>query len=591
MNFNRDFVRVFAVISAFLSIVFLVFGTRMYFYTAMIVDSNQAQQFLWTQLLISLAVSLCLASTLYAVFSLAIKRLQAQKSALNDRYTREIDFHQTAINLHTVLCVSDSGGVIIEANENFEATFGYSQDEIIGEHHSVLFGEGKQDPQHRDIEAALEEDRVWTGEQKMVSKSGEPIFVNATVIPQFNTKGRHTRTVFMLTDVTVRRTADTERFLSTMLEELQDEIYVFDVDTLAIRYLNRSARRRCEWSIEEARCKRISDTAPNFDTGLFRKHTQPLFDGSKKLVTIEAMHPKGPVEITTRVITGMDGKRHFLSVLRDLSHRKVIESAKMESIATVSHELRSPLTSIKGSLRLLQSGAVGDLPEKAAPIVDIAARNSDQLLLLVNDILDLEKIGSGQMEFARDKVDLIALIDDAIGMNLAYADKYKVKLSRHMPEESATITGDYDRLIQVMTNLMSNAIKFSPQNEAVDITLERRTETWRVRVTDRGAGIPEKVRSLIGQPFSQHSSADGKKREGTGLGLVIVKKILVHHQSRLRFTSEVGVGTEFYFDLPAEDARPKEPPKVDNIADAPSSQPSAEITDIASLASRKAHGT
>jgi len=259
---------------------------------------------------------------------------------------------------------------------------------------------------------------------------------------------------------------------------------------------------------------------------------------------IEVSVSLSPIRDRTGVLTG------FSAIARDISQRRQIEKAKAEFVSTVSHELRTPLTSIKGSLGLVQSGVFGPLPEVFQPMVEIAYNNSDRLVRLINDLLDIEKMGAGKMEFHLAPVDLGSLLRQSVRENEGYAATHKVRFEIVEPLPAVTLTVDKDRLLQVMANLLSNAAKFSPPDGTVDVTLERRGGTARVSVTDHGPGIPESFQSKIFQKFSQADTPEAVQKGGTGLGLSICRAIVERHGGSIDFKTESGVGTTFFFDLP-----------------------------------------
>ena len=234
----------------------------------------------------------------------------------------------------------------------------------------------------------------------------------------------------------------------------------------------------------------------------------------------------------------------------DISARKESEKAKAEFVSTVSHELRTPLTSIKGSLGLIKSGATGELPDKLQSMLDIAYNNSDRLVLLINDILDMEKIEAGKMDFHIKPVDVQILVNEAIEANKGYGDEHNVKFVRAGLKEQVLIDGDHDRLMQVLSNLMSNAAKFSPEGEQVLVSINRNKDAIRIAVEDKGPGIPEEFRDNIFEKFSQADSSDTRKVGGTGLGRSITKVIVEKHNGTIDFETQTGKGSTFFIDLP-----------------------------------------
>ena len=258
-----------------------------------------------------------------------------------------------------------------------------------------------------------------------------------------------------------------------------------------------------------------------------------------------------------------------ISVNRDVTEQREVDRMKSEFISVVSHELRTPLTSIMGSLGLIKSGAMGELNGEIASMIDIAHANSDRLVRLINDILDLEKIEAGRMEFKSEKLDAETLLKSAAQDNAGYAGKNDVDIVVTHGIQDATILGDRDKLAQVFANLISNAIKFSPRGERIELGAERHGKRVRFFVRDFGPGIPLEFHSRIFGKFSQADSSATRQKGGTGLGLSICKTIVETLGGQIGFESKIGKGSTFYFDLDEV---------ADDIAEAPPmTQPSSAL--------------
>lgn len=240
---------------------------------------------------------------------------------------------------------------------------------------------------------------------------------------------------------------------------------------------------------------------------------------------------------------------HVVAIVRDISERRRVEAMKDEFVSTVSHELRTPMTSVAGSLGLLAGGAAGELPEKAVRLVAIAQANSQRLVRLINDILDIEKIEAGKLSLSAEPLDLrdiaIRSIDGAAG----YAETLGVSLTL-LDGVAAPVRGDSDRLVQVVTNLLSNAAKFSPRGGEVVVSVLPERRLARLSVRDFGQGVPESFRSRIFSKFAQADGSDSRAQGGTGLGLAISREIAERHGGRLWFESTTGEGATFHLDLP-----------------------------------------
>ena len=270
------------------------------------------------------------------------------------------------------------------------------------------------------------------------------------------------------------------------------------------------------------------------------EHRVLLPDGS-----VSYVHEQG------KVYRNASGKPvRMLGVVLDITTRALLDISKSEFIATVSHELRTPLTSINGSLGLIFGGAVGELPDKAQEMIGVAHRNAERLIALVNDLLDLEKLQSGKMEFHFEKLDLGAVVKEAFQANVGFAQKNQVKLHVATDLPEAIVMLDKARIIQVVTNLVSNAVKFSNQGDVVEVSLTRRGNVATVQVTDSGPGVPENHRERIFERFTQVDASDQRAKSGTGLGLSICKSIIDEHGGTIGVQSMLGQGSTFRFSLP-----------------------------------------
>ena len=212
--------------------------------------------------------------------------------------------------------------------------------------------------------------------------------------------------------------------------------------------------------------------------------------------------------------------------------------------------MRTPLTSIKGSLGLIKGGIVGELPAKLQSMIEIAHRNSNRLVHLVNDILDIERIEAGKLNFHMEPQSIMDLVEQAVDANRFYAEEHSTTLVIVESLEDAMIYGDGNRIEQVLANLLSNAAKFSSEGDDIEIRVSRQGPSIRVSVTDHGSGIPQDFRKLIFGKFAQADASDTRQKGGTGLGLSITKALVESHGGRIDFVTEEGSGTTFFIDLP-----------------------------------------
>jgi signal transduction histidine kinase len=257
-----------------------------------------------------------------------------------------------------------------------------------------------------------------------------------------------------------------------------------------------------------------------------------------------------------------------LVVIRDITERKRIERLKDEFVSTVSHELRTPITSIVGSLGLLVGKAAGTLPEPASRLLAIALKNSQRLTQLVNEILDISKMESGEASFRFRSVDVRSVTEQAIETTRGFATSYGVEIYFENSSSTANVCADPDRLVQVLTNLLSNAIKFSPPGREIIVVIRDMSTAVRISVRDWGPGIPDSFKPQIFEKFAQADASDARQRGGSGLGLNIVKHIVTRLGGTVGFDDAPGGGTIFHVDLPhfSDPANPSSVVIADHLA-------------------------
>jgi PAS domain S-box-containing protein len=236
-------------------------------------------------------------------------------------------------------------------------------------------------------------------------------------------------------------------------------------------------------------------------------------------------------------------------IFNDATERRKAEQLKDEFISVVSHELRTPLTSVKAAILMVLSGKTGVLPKKVESMLTIAANNSERLELLINDLLDINKLKVTKSTFTT--IDINGLISQAITSNQSYAEKYGVTcVWQPSTEKNVLVMGDELRLMQALLNLLSNAIKFSPPDKPVTISTHRDDKSVWISVSDSGPGIPFNYQDKVFDKFFQVDSSDTRQKGGTGLGLPITQKIIEKHSGKISLTSQPGEGTTFCIELP-----------------------------------------
>jgi PAS domain S-box-containing protein len=239
---------------------------------------------------------------------------------------------------------------------------------------------------------------------------------------------------------------------------------------------------------------------------------------------------------------------HVVGIFEDITRRREAERAKEEFVSIVGHELRTPLTSIRGSLGLLESGLLGELPAEATNMVTLAVANTDRLVRLVNDILDIERMNSGHLPLERAPVGVGQLVRQSAQAVQGAAEDAGVHLRADIQE--LTVCADADRIMQTLINLLGNAIKFSPRESVVTVSVKQADGCARFAVTDNGRGIPPDQLDSIFERFNQVDASDAREKGGSGLGLAIARGIVESHGGHLWAESTPGQGSSFCFTLP-----------------------------------------
>jgi PAS domain S-box-containing protein len=346
-----------------------------------------------------------------------------------------------------------------------------------------------------------------------------------------------------------------EEHQRTILESIADAIVTIDDNDL-IKTFNMAAEKIFQYKVEEVIGENISILLPKE-----KRHQHDVYMKEKSTYNsrvinqvrdLEAQRKDGslfPIELKVTPMIGGDEKG-FVGVLRDITERKRIDKMKTEFVSTVSHELRTPLTSIHGAIELINSLATDELSEQVRQLLQVADNNSQRLLLLINDILDIQKIEYEQMNFDLKCIDVISFVQQSLDDNASYAAQYRVRFLFLESGAKKFILADRGRLMQVMANLLSNAAKFADEGSTIEVTISQPSDDFvRVSVKNNGIGISDEFKHKLFEKFTQLDSSDARMKGGTGLGLNIARAIIKKHNGNIDFTSKNGI-TIFYFELP-----------------------------------------
>lgn len=279
------------------------------------------------------------------------------------------------------------------------------------------------------------------------------------------------------------------------------------------------------------------------------------------IVDNEEVTPWFSINVEPTVIYDHDQK-HVVIAIDDITTRKETEKKlnetmeiKSQFVSTVSHELRTPLTCIKEGVSIVLDGVTGEINEKQKHFLDLANRNISRLSALINDVLDFQKLDVGKMKLNPQENDVRQVAEEIHETMMLSAKNKEVELFFELDEHLPKATFDRDRIIQVLTNLVSNAIKFTPQAGQVRLSFQQQNDELVIRVSDTGMGIPKEELPKIFEQFYRVQQS-GKEIKGTGLGLAIVKKIVILHGGRIEVESEIDRGTTFSVFLPLTDGHP-----------------------------------
>jgi PAS domain S-box-containing protein len=397
-------------------------------------------------------------------------------------------------------------------------------------------------------------------ELKLLDHNGELRFESISGVPIFDASGAFTGYRGTGRDTThLRRMTEALRASESQLRQITDAVpaLIAYVDPAhCYRFHNRAyeeafgltdAQMRTKTMKEvmgEAAYERIAmyvdEVLAGYPTAFERAHKAP--DGRDRDYVVNYIPRYGEGDSKGEVIG-------FYCLENDVTELKRVDRMKSEFVSTVSHELRTPLTSIRGSLGLIAGGVVGELPETMKTLVHIAKNNCERLIRLINDILDVEKIESGNVRMEVRPVQLRALLTSAVAANESFGESQGIHLALDGGDDDLMVEADADRLVQVITNLLSNAVKFSPPGGTVSVRALRGGLGVRVEVSDQGPGIPEEFRGRIFQKFSQADSSDTRVKGGTGLGLSISRAIVDRLGGNINFECNPS-GTTFFVELP-----------------------------------------
>jgi PAS domain S-box-containing protein len=492
--------------------------------------------------------------------------MQDQKQA------RERIFRAVFDNSYQLMTLTDLNGKILEANTPALGLIDCKLKDVKGKYlwDTLWFNYATdmQDKIKNSIERAANGEFVRF-EFSHMGTNNQVTFFDFSVKPIVDDEFNPTTLIAEARDITQRKFAEQQRQISenhyrNIFENASDLIISITPDG-AIIYANRAWHETLGYKKDMLQLLNLF----NIVSPECRLEALSVFDEMKK--------GKGDGRLETTLVT-IDGKmlevegnlnRDLLrnvhlttAIFRDITARKVMQRKVAEFYSNVSHELRTPLTSIRASLGLIEGGMAGPISEKAEKLIQIGREESERLIRMVNDILDIKKVESGRLALNSKKLSPTDLVYSTCEKLQSIASQFDVNLSHHI-ETDALFSGDKDRLVQVLTNYISNAIKFSPKGECVKISVTMgllSLRSIRFSVSDVGPGIAQEDLDKLFGMFQQLSVPPAHRGvKGSGLGLALSKSLVELHGGKVGCASKQGEGASFWFEIPIESGSLIEP--------------------------------
>ncbi len=471
--------------------------------------------------------------------------------------------------------VSDTKSKIIFSNKKMAEILGYSQDEMIGRlEMDFIDEENKAFSKLRMKKKLRRIDEIH--EDKLVRKDGLFLWALVSSKALFDTNGKFSGALSMLTDITERKKAEEKiKSLANIVGSSNDAIITESLDGIITSW-NKGAEQIYGYSAEEVIGKKIAILEPDNLKGEIEQLTNAIKQG-KKIKHYETSRLKKDdttinVSVTLSPIIDQYGKLVAISCIGgDITEKKIAEKllqekkiaevsnrTKNEFLASISHELRTPLNSIIGFSDMLYEQAYGELNEKQLRVTGNISKSGKHLLKLINDILDVSKIEAGKMELDYTNFELAFELNMIRNILFPIADKKNIKIEIEIDSKLGFICADKDKFIQIMYNLVGNAIKFSYENSFVKIGARKKGDLVEITVKDTGIGIKVKDQYRLFKPFSQIDCFSFGKSQGTGLGLSLVKQIVHLHDGYVWFRSNLSEGSTFAFAIPINSNKGKD---------------------------------
>ncbi len=456
----------------------------------------------------------------------------------------------------------DEAGIIETVNPASENIFGYSAEEMIGHNVSMLMPEpysSGHDQYITNFLSSREAKIIGVGRELVGRRKNGATFAMELAVNEMKVNEQRKFTG-IVRDISSKKNIEnnlrsSEAKIRAVLDTVLDSIITINHKGM-IETVNPATEKLFGYSSNELLGHNINMLMPdpyhsehdNYLRGYLNTGDKKVIGIGREVIGQRKNGTNFPMELAVSEMQ-IEGQRMFTGVVRDISERKRMEKLRQEFIATVSHELRTPLTSIRGSLGLLNSDAIMDDKETLRKLLNIAQSNTSKLLHLINDLLDFQKIEAGKMDYDFADVNIVDLVTSTVKECEHYGEKNNIRIVIRELTVTTSVIGDKFRLSQVLSNLISNAIKFSPADSEIEIGAIETNEDTQIFVRDSGKGISEEFREVIFSGFSQNDHSNTREYQGTGLGLSISKAIIDEHKGSIDFTSTLSQGSTFFVNL------------------------------------------
>ncbi|MBD3884654.1 PAS domain S-box protein [Phormidium tenue FACHB-886] len=504
---------------------------------------------------------------LYAIGRDVTEQKRAQEALQESEERFHLAFENAAIGMALV----SPDGCWLQVNRALCEMLGYSEPELlVTNFQAITHPDDLEKGLHYLQQLLSGEISTFQMEKRYLHKSGHIVWAALSNSMVRDGQDQPLYMVTQIEDITERKVAEEQLLnLSKALESAVEGIAQLDTQGRYVR-VNPAYADMLGYQPEELLGMKWQKTVYSDDVATMEVAYQQMLQVGKVEIEARAIRKDGTAFDKQIVMVKIYNQQQRFSgsycFVKDISERREVERLKDEFISVVSHELRTPLTSISAALDLLAEGVLQNQPEEAQQMLSIAANNTDRLVRLINDILDIERIESGKVVMTKQVCNAAELMNQSIEAIQDIAERSEISLS--VSPLSVQLWADPDRIIQVLTNLLSNAIKFSPSGSTIQLSAElvrseeleadgiknpenqQSTHILLFKVADQGRGIPSDKLESIFERFQQVDASDSRRKGGTGLGLAICRSLLQQHEGQIWVESTLGVGSTFYFTLP-----------------------------------------